>query len=108
MVFGNWKVTEEGIEWAAAGEEEFRLHKDDMLSTQRTPLGITLYEYILLATNEEWLSENDLFDFNFAFVYAAAKFGLEFDYQVFDATLAEQYEQFEEEDDEEDGDWTGN
>ncbi|MBD0368406.1 MAG: hypothetical protein ICV53_20170, partial [Flavisolibacter sp.] len=43
---------------------------------------------------------NDLYDLNFAFVYAIAKFGLEFNYEVFDATLAEQYNQFEEEDNE--------
>jgi hypothetical protein len=51
----------------------------------------------LLATDEDWLTENDLVDLNFAFVYAVAKFGLDFKYQVFDATLDYQFELFEDE-----------
>lgn len=108
MNFGNWIVKEETIEWTEPGPYQFVLHKDEMLTTKPNALGnAMLYEYILLATGEEWLSENDLFDFNYAFVFAAARFGLDFNYEIFDATLAEQYEQLEteEEEDDEDGEW---
>ena len=54
------------------------------------------YNWILLATEEEWLTQDDLYDLNFAFVYAAALWGHEFSYETFDATLEEQYDQFEE------------
>lgn len=104
MVFGNWKITDNTIEWVEQGGNAFVLHKDDMLTIKESIFGARFYEYILLATDEEWLSENDLYDFNYAFVYAAAKFGLDFNYEIFDATLAEQFEQFEEEDDE-DSEW---
>ena len=46
------------------------------------------------------MTENDLYDLNFAFVYAVAKFRLDFNYDFFDATLAYQFEIFESEDDE--------
>ncbi len=56
--------------------------------------------WIFVATDEDWLTENDLYDLNFAFVYAIAKFNLDFDYEIFDHTLERQYELFEDEDDE--------
>jgi hypothetical protein len=109
MIFGNWKVTEDSIVWAEQGPNEFILHRDELLTTKANMLNNSLhYEYILLATGEDWLTENDLFDFNYAFVFAAARFGLAFNYEIFDATLAEQFEQLEaeeEEEDDEDGEW---
>ncbi len=53
-----------------------------------------------MATNEGWLTQNDLYDLSFAFVYAVAQFKLDFNYEIFDATLADQFEQFDEEDEE--------
>ncbi|MBD0277238.1 MAG: hypothetical protein M3342_10495 [Bacteroidota bacterium] len=101
MLFENWKVTDDGIEWKGEGLHRFSIPKDDL---NRTRPGNNekqkYYDWILLATDEDWLTQNDLYDLNFAFVYAIAKFGLEFNYEVFDATLAEQYNQFEEEDNE--------
>ena len=105
MIFGNWIVTEDSIAWTGPGVNRFLLHKDEMLSTRQTGFGTEHYEYILLATSEDWLTENDLYDFNYAFVYAAAKFNLPLSYEIFDATLAEQYEQFEEEEDD-DEEWS--
>jgi hypothetical protein len=54
----------------------------------------------MLATNEDWLTQNDLYDLNYTSVFAVAKFNLDFNYEVFDATLAEQYEIFDAEDEE--------
>lgn len=105
MQFGNWKVTDDSIRWNSAGPNQFVLHRDEMLTLKHNLMGTPLYEYILLATGEDWLTENDLYDFNYAFVYAAARFGIPFSYEIFDATLAEQYEQFEEEEDDEEEEW---
>ena len=62
--------------------------------------GSLWYDWVLLVTNEDWLTQDDIFDFNYAFVFAAAQFGLPFDYAVFDDTLAEQYERLDLEEDE--------
>ena len=100
MLFGNWLVTKDGVEWNGGGLNRFTIPKED-LNKIRQLNSKTFYEWILVATDEYWLSQNDLYDLNFAFVFAAAKFNLQFNYEVFDTTLAEQYELFEEEEDEE-------
>ena len=101
MIFGNWKITEEAITWSSNRFQRFeiplkqlnniRLHDDNKT---------VIYDWILLATAEDWITENDLWDLNYAFVFAAAKYGLQFSYETFDATLEIQFEQFESEDNE--------
>lgn len=101
MVFGNWKITDSSIVWNGNGLNRFEIPRDEFTRIKSNRTGDALaYEWILLATDKDWLTQNDLYDLNFAFVYAIAKFGIEFNYDTFDATLAEQYEIFEEEDEE--------
>jgi hypothetical protein len=102
MQFGNWMINEETIEWAGNELQRFVIPKDTLTSLRYDRKGSFLYDWILKATEEDWLSQDDLYDLNFAFVYAAAKWNQEFSYDTFDATLEEQYEQFDEEEDE---DW---
>ena len=101
MVFGNWKLSDETISWNGRGLYRFVIPGYE-LNKIREVKEVKHYDWILLATAEDWLTQNDLYDFNYAFVYAIAKFNLEFDYDIFDNTLAEQYELFEMEDDEDD------
>ena len=102
MLFGNWNVTDNGITWDEGGTNRFEIPKNDLNKTRRADSGDgTYYDWILKATEEDWLSQNDLYDLNFAFVYAIAKAGLDFDYDIFDATMAEQFDQFDMEEDEE-------
>lgn len=102
MQFGVWKINDDNIQWIGEGSNRFVIPKDDLTAISYAKEGQFFYNCILLATNEEWLTQDDLYDLNFAFVYAAAKWGLEFSYEIFDVTLEEQYEQFEEDDEE---DW---
>ena len=74
----------------------------DLLKERANPGELPTYDWILIATDKDWLTQNDLFDLNYAFVYAAALQGGEFNYETFDNTMAEQYEIFEEEDKNED------
>ena len=101
MLFGNWKVTEDSIIWNGGELSHFRIPSNQLINTRRVGDAF-FYEWILLVTNEDWLSEDDLYDFNYAFVYAAAQFKLDLNYETFDATLAEQYDQLEEEEEDED------
>jgi|SRR5215218_5339662 len=101
MVFGSWKIDNDTISWNGRGLHRFVIPGNE-LNKIRIANEDKLYDWILLATAEDWLTQNDLYDLNYAFVYAIAKFNLEFDYDILDNTLAEQYELFEMEDDEDD------
>ncbi|HEX2536566.1 MAG TPA: hypothetical protein VHK69_22640 [Chitinophagaceae bacterium] len=101
MRFGKWIIQDNGIAWNTAGQNGYIIPREELTYIRRQIDGTRYYEWILSATDEEWLSQDDLFDLNFAFVYAAARFGLPFDYEVFDATLEEQYDRFDEEEEEE-------
>ena len=102
MIFGNWKIQQSGIEWNGGGLHVFSIPKDELTNVRQSQSTELMYDWILLATEEDWLMENDLYDLNYAFVYAAAQYNLPFDYKIFDATLAEQYEIFEAEERESD------
>ncbi len=100
MKFGEWKVTENSIEWNG-GLQRFVIPTDELNSTSAgNKDDEVLYKWIVLATEEDWLTQNDLYDLNYAFVFAAGKSGINFSYDIFDATLAYQYELFESEDEE--------
>ena len=101
MQFGNWQITESSIEWNGEGVNRFVIPINKLNDTrQNIEDNNVFYDWILIATNEAWLTQNDLFDLNYAFVYAFAKSGLDFNFEIFDATLEEQYDQFDEEDNE--------
>lgn len=101
MIFGNWHVTDDSIIWKGTGFHRFVLSRDGLNKTRRNDANDAVYyDWILLATDEDWLTQNDLYDLNYAFVYAMAKYNLDYNYEIFDATLAEQYDQFDREDDE--------
>ena len=102
MKFGNWYVSEASIEWQGDGLQPFLIPRDSLTALRYDTRGAFFYDWNLRATHEEWLTQDDLYDLNFAFVYAASKWDQEFSYDTFDATLEEQYEQFDEEEDE---DW---
>ena len=101
MQFGNWQVTDSNIEWKGGGLSRFVMPLSELNATRQdsgdSPI---IYDWILLATEEDWLTQNDLFDLNYAFVYGIAKAGLDFNYEIFDQTLEEQFDQFDMEDNE--------
>lgn len=99
MHFGNWKITPTTIEWAAEGFQRFVIEKQQLLQLESVEeLNEDLYKWIVLATNEEWLSDDDLYDLNFAFVYAAGASGQKLAYEVFDKTLEYQFNILDDED----------
>lgn len=101
MKFGNWNVSEAGIEWAGSGLQRFFIHQRDLTEiTTGDEEEADMYKWILSATEEDWLTDDDLYDLNFAFVYAVAHARLNFDYEVFDQTVAYQFETLDEEESE--------
>jgi hypothetical protein len=105
MFFANWLVTDKGIEWKGEADQQFYIPLAELNQSVVNRNGQIFYDWILKATNEVWLTPDDLYDLNFAFAYAAGKYSLEFDYSIFDATLAEQFELIDDEDEDEDEDY---
>ena len=103
MKIGNWNITDKSIEWKGKSLQRFVVDRETLLQT--TPSDITgqpLYRWIVLATDEDWLTHDDLYDLNFAFVYAAGAEDSDFDYEVFDQTVEHQFNILEEEEEGED------
>jgi len=98
MNIGKWKIIEKGIEWDGESMNRFSIEVGQLSETVTIEPGMDeMYKWILLATEEDWLSHDDLYDFNHAFLYAAASAGQPFDYETFDRTLSYQYELLDEE-----------
>ncbi|HEX8279372.1 MAG TPA: hypothetical protein VF540_11780, partial [Segetibacter sp.] len=62
MVFANWKVTEDSIAWNGTGLQRFVIPINRLTSTTTGDGNAVFYEWILLATEEDWLTQNDLYD----------------------------------------------
>lgn len=97
MQFGHWKISANEITWAGKGANRFTIPTAALTETSTDDLGNSIYKWIMLATEEEWLDQDDLYDLNFAFVFAAAKTNADFDYEIFDQTLEFQFDELDEE-----------
>ena len=98
MRIGNWRITEDAIQWAGKGLQRFVIDKEVLLDiTKVAPTYEDMYKCILLATEEDWLTADDLYDLNFAFVFAAGKWQEEMDYETFDRTVAYEFDLLDEE-----------
>ncbi len=105
MKFGNWNVTESGIEWRGKSLHRFSIPADSLLQLvddQSESDG--MYQWIIRATAEDWLTDDDLYDLNFAMVYLAGVKNLPIDYQLFDQTVGYQFDLLDEEDDDDEDD----
>ena len=101
MNFGNWNVTDNGIEYSGGTLQRFVISKNEATEILDLPDSAgPVYKWILLATEEDWLTEDDLYDLNYAFVFAASKFGVPFDYDIFENTLDYQFQALDFEGDE--------
>lgn len=100
MQFGNWNISNDGIAYAGGSTAAFTVPKAELLRTTEEGDQPAMYHWVLQVTDHPGLDHDDIYDFNYAFVYAAAQWGVAFDYGIFDETLAEQYERFDFEDEE--------
>ncbi len=103
MKFGNWNITGTSIEWTGDDGNKFEIEKPLLLEITTVADGVEgLYKWLVLATDQEWLNEEDLYDLNYAFMFAAGAYPENFNYERFDNTMEYQFEMFdgEEEDDE--------
>ncbi len=102
MNFGNWTVTDATIDWNGESDEQYNIEAADLPETIEGDDGVNMYQALLLPLQEEFISFDDLVDLSYAFVYAFAASEHDFDYEIFDQTLAYQASLFEDDEDDED------
>ena len=102
MKFGHWNITPVAIEWAGSSFNRFVIDRASLLETILVDeASEPLYKWIVLATQEDWLSNDALYDLNFAFVFAAGQSNENFDYGLLDKTLDYQFDILDDEEDDE-------
>jgi hypothetical protein len=101
MQFGNWNFTDQGLTYNGGDTISLTIPTDQLTRLTQEGEKPAMYQWVLQVSEHPGLDHDDIYDFNYAFVYAIAKAGLDFDYGIFDETLAEQFELFGFEDDEE-------
>jgi hypothetical protein len=99
MKFGNWNISSTSIEWAGSDGNSFAVNKATLLETELGADNTKMYSWLVQATDEDWLTEDALYDLNFAFVFVAGAAPDKFDYEILDNTLDYQYEMREEDED---------
>lgn len=100
MKFGNWNVADNTLEWQGTGLDRYVIEKGELLAIEDNGEFEGLYSALMDATEEDWLTADDLYDLNYAFVFAAAGAGKAFNYQIFDATVAKVFELLDHEEEE--------
>jgi hypothetical protein len=92
MKFGNWNITGSEIAWSGNDGNSFVINRATLLETEMLREDTKMYSWLVQATDEEWLTEDALYDLNFAFVFVAGQNPDKFDYEILEDTLDYQYE----------------
>lgn len=103
MKFGNWLLTENSLDLKSDDHQILSIELHSLLETTRMEdSDDPLYRRIVDATADASIPEDDLYDLNYAFVFAAAKQD-NFSYEIFDRTLDYQFQMvdYQEEDEDE-------
>ncbi len=100
---GNWEINQNGIEWKGKTGRELIIDKDRITETGVGARENT-YDWLIHLTEKNWLTRNDIYALNSAFIYAISVFGLDLNSNSFVKTFIEQEKElkFAEEDDDDD------
>jgi hypothetical protein len=86
MQFGIWTVTDNGILNIKDPFQKIFIAREAFLRT-KTFEGEEVYEVLLNVMNHKKVSVKSLNVFNYTFLYAAGKFGLKLDLDLFEASV---------------------
>lgn len=84
---GKWLVTEHGIEWT--GINDYFIEKERLLEAGPADR-INMYDWLVHLPEKSWLSVEDIYALNTAFIFALDYFGFNFNSRSFVTTLIEQ------------------
>ncbi|RYY55959.1 MAG: hypothetical protein EOO09_08385 [Chitinophagaceae bacterium] len=92
-IFGSWLVTEKGIDWNdAGGKNKFSIPVQELTAIEQEEGDDPMYKWLVLAIDEDWIDPEDLYDLNYAFVYACGKLDIDFNYETLETTLDYQFD----------------
>lgn len=90
MKFGNWLITEEGINWDGPTGRPYLIPKDRLTESGSGDRS-KMYDWLVHLVEKTWITENDVYALNTAFIFAVEHFGVGFSSNLsLVATLAEQ------------------
>ena len=98
--FGSWQVSDKGIEWVdATTQNKFSIPVKEIAAIHEEEGEEPMYKWLVAPLDEEWISVEDLYDLNYAFVYACGKLNVDFSYDIFETTLDYQFDSMDMDDD---------
>lgn len=95
---GNWLITEEGIKWDGTPKRNYPLIPKDRLIEVGTDERKTMYDWLVHMQGKDWITKEDLYALNTAFVFALEYFKIGFPSNIsFVDTFKEQQKVIKEE-----------
>ena len=69
--FGNWSVTDYGVEWAKPGDPPYEIHKSRLWEIRPSEVADGIcWDWLVHLTEKSWLSEADIYHLNSALFFA--------------------------------------
>lgn len=99
-VFGNWQVSDKGIEWNDGdGKNKFSVPVNELVAVQKEDGEEPMYKWLVTPLDVDYIDVEDLYDLNYAFVYACGKLNVDFSYDILETTLDYQFDSMDPDDD---------
>ena len=73
LKIGNWLVYQDGIKWDGENETDYFIPRNQILKAHEN-----MYDWLVHLAGKTWLTKEDVYSFNTAFIYSIEAFGLEF------------------------------
>ena len=70
---GNWLINKDGIKWDGEEKIEYNIAKHTIIDERDD-----MYEWLIHMVEKSWLSREDIYALNTAFIYAMEKFKIPF------------------------------
>ncbi len=87
LIYGCWKLDDEGIEHIGENGYGYFISKDRLDSKGYHNKEENVYNWLIHLLEKLWLSNNDIFDFNHIFLIALGYFNIPVNKERFDNTL---------------------
>lgn len=90
MKIGNWKIVDAGIEWVG-DHGSYPVITKERLQETRDFDGVQVYDWLTHMAEKAWITEEDVYSLNTAFLFALEHFKIGFNGSIsFERTLKEQ------------------
>lgn len=88
FIIGNWNISEDGISWNKSDNEYF-IPKEDLIESGSSERK-NMYDWLVHLPTKDWLSAEDIYALNTAFIYAMELYNFDFKENSFVESFMEQ------------------